>query len=26
MVATPIRARSGWINGISAMPMRYNGS
>jgi cholest-4-en-3-one 26-monooxygenase len=26
MAATPIRARSGWINGISAMPMRYNGS
>jgi cholest-4-en-3-one 26-monooxygenase len=24
MTATPTRARSGWINGISAMPVRFN--
>jgi cholest-4-en-3-one 26-monooxygenase len=26
MTGMPARARSGWINGISAMPVRYNGN
>lgn len=26
MTGAPTRARSGWINGISAMPVRFNGS
>lgn len=26
MTGTPARARSGWINGISAMPVRYHGN
>jgi cholest-4-en-3-one 26-monooxygenase len=26
MTGSPTRARSGWINGISAMPVRFNGN